>query len=156
MAYVFVASYSYGLYRYDLDSSKAPLAGCRFPQPCALLQTNFRVLPLLSRGKAYAALMEHPVIRRVMKRLLGDSYMIGGFTSYVVGSGSARGNFHQDGRQCLTSAAIGNVTRAGVQGTPADPRRDQAVFNTTPLLRRTRSKLHHQPHGERCRACSRN
>ena len=74
------------------------LAGCRFPQVCAMLQTNFRVLPLLSRGEAYAAVMQHPTVKDVMRRLLGAEYMISGYTSYVVGSGSAGGNFHQDGR----------------------------------------------------------
>ena len=34
---------------------------------CALVQSNFRVLPLLSRGRAYAALLRHPVIKSLIR-----------------------------------------------------------------------------------------
>ena len=46
------------------------VTGCRlFPLASsrALVQSNFRVLPLLSRGRAYAALLRHPVIKSLIR-----------------------------------------------------------------------------------------
>jgi hypothetical protein len=43
------------------------VTGCRIFQPCSLVQSNFRVLPLLSRGRAYAALLRHPVIKSLIQ-----------------------------------------------------------------------------------------
>jgi hypothetical protein len=85
------------------------VTGCRIFQPCSLVQSNFRVLPLLSRGRAYAALLRHPVIKSLIRSVMGNSpYMIAGYSSYVVGAGSAGGNFHQDGK---VGAQIGGETK---------------------------------------------
>jgi hypothetical protein len=46
------------------------VTGCKAFQPCSLVQSNFRVLPLLARGKAYAALLRHPVIKSLIRSVI--------------------------------------------------------------------------------------
>ena len=82
-----------------LDVLKNVLAGGKFAQAGGIEQHNYRVMPLLSRARSYAALLAAPWVRTLMGTIMGAvPYMLSSFTSYVVGSGSSEGSFHQDGR----------------------------------------------------------
>jgi hypothetical protein len=74
--------------------------------PGGMRQSNFRVMPLLSRAKAYSALLNSQVVRSLMRAVMKSlPYMIFGYSAYVVGSGSSTGTFHQDGQTHVQAAS---------------------------------------------------